>query len=495
MEDTDARCCGCGCASGDSTAHTARDSFVRSVIDRESTALTALSDAIWSFGELGLVEHKSAAALAAYLSQHGFSVDMGVAGMETAFVATWGTGTPVIGFLGEYDALPGVSNKPVAYIEPVKPGATGHGCGHNLLGVAAAAGAVALKEYALANGIPGTVKYFGCPAEESSFGKTWMVKAGLFDGVDIALTWHPGNINGTDNSSSLADLVYKFNFHGKTAHAAGDPWNGRSALDAVELMNDGIERMREHIHPDCRIHYVISNGGKAPNVVPDFAQNFFDIRAANMEELDVLHEWVQQIAQGAALMTQTKCEPLFLGGAANLILNTVITGVFQDIMERLGAPTYTSEEMRFAEEMQRSFTPASIARAIEQIQKRVPVLNQTLICDFIAPADPEEKPGKGSTDVADVSWVVPTGQFRAACFPIGAPGHSWAVTSSCGMSIGHKGMLFASKVLGLAGIRFLTEEPLRIAATEEFKKRLGGKKYRSPIPEGIDTPPLPFEEN
>lgn len=473
---------------------TSIDGFVAGLVENQSQRLIEVSDKVWGFAELGLVEHKSASVLADYLTENGFSVQMGVANMETAFVATWGEGDPVIGFLGEFDALPMVSNKAVPRQEPEKQGGNGHGCGHNLLGAAAAAGAVALKEYAIEHGVKGTVKYFGCPAEESSFGKTWMVKAGLFEGVDIVLTWHPGGENGVDNTSSLADLVYKFSFFGKTAHAAGDPHNGRSALDGVELMNAGIERMREHMHPDCRVHFVITHGGKAPNVVPDFAQNFFDIRARDMDELDRLNEWVQTIAHAGAAMTQTRCEPIFLGGAANLIGNNVITGLFHDIMERIGAPQPSAQDLKDAEELQSCLATETLERAIEDLEKRVGKMEQTLICDFVSPMDLEEKPGKGSTDVGDVSWVVPTGQFRTACWPIGTPGHSWAVTASCAMNVGHQGMLFASKILGIAGIEFLTNERLRDEATREYHKRLEGKTYRSPIPEGIDTPPIPFDE-
>ncbi|HHW27397.1 MAG TPA: amidohydrolase [Firmicutes bacterium] len=468
--------------------------FVETWVERNREELIRVSDSVWEAAELGLVERKSAAVSQEYLRSQGFSVETGVGNMETAFVATWGKGKPVIGFLGEFDALPGLSNAPVPYPSPLGKNKPGHGCGHNLLGAAAMGGAIALKAFAEANGLEGTVKYYGTPAEESSFGKTWMVKAGAFDDADIVLTWHPGSTNGTDKTSSLADLVYKFDFYGKTAHAAGDPWNGRSALDAVELMNDGIERMREHIRPDSRIHYVITRGGGAPNVVPDYAQNFFDIRAKDMEELDRMWQWVEQIAKGAAMMTQTRVEPRFLGGAANLILNDVIIDTFQEILEELGPVQWTAEELEFAGKMQAQFDRHLIEQSIEQLRKQIPDLRETRLCSVIMPGDPEEKPGRGSTDVADVSWVVPTGQFRTACYTLGIPGHSWGVTACGGMSIGHKGMLLAAKTLGIAGARFLTDPGLRQAAWDEFKKRLNGKTYRSPIPEGIDTPPLPFEE-
>ncbi len=468
--------------------------FIGSWVEDNQEGLIHVSDKVWEFAELGLLEKKSVAVSQEYLESQGFSIESGVGNMETAFVATWGSGKPVIGFLGEYDALPGVSNAPVPYPSPLGRDKPGHGCGHNLLGAAAIGGAVALKAFAETNNLRCTVKYYGTPAEESSFGKTWMVKAGVFKDADIVLTWHPGNSNGTDKSSSLADLVYKFDFYGKTAHAAGDPHNGRSALDGVELMNAGIERMREHMRPENRVHYVITHGGGAPNVVPDYAQNFFDIRAANMDELDRMWEWVEQIAKGAAMMTQTRVEPRFQGGAANLLLNDVIIGTFQEILEDLGPARWSDEELRFAEEMQSHFDKHLVEQSIDQLKKQVPDMKETRLCSVVVPADQEERPGRGSTDVADVSWVVPTGQFRTACYTLGVPGHSWAVTSCGGMSIGHKGMLLAAKTLGIAGAKFLATPKLREAAWDEFKRRLNGRTYRSPIPEGIEAPPLPFEE-
>ncbi len=468
--------------------------FVNNWVEENQKGLIHISDKVWEFAELGLAERRSAAISQEYLARCGFSIETGVGNMETSFVASWGSGKPVIGFLGEYDALPGVSNEPVPYSSPLGKDRPGHGCGHNLLGAGAIGGALALKAFAEANGLQCTVKYYGTPAEESSFGKTWMVKAGAFSDADIVLTWHPGSTNGTDRTSSLADLVYKFDFYGKTAHAAGDPYNGRSALDGVELMNAGIERMREHMRPECRIHYVITHGGGAPNVVPDYAQNFFDIRAADMDELGRMWEWVEQIAKGAAMMTQTRVEPRFLGGAANLLLNDVIIDTFQEILEDLGPVQWSPEELEFAGKMQAQFDKHQVLHSIEQLKKQVPDLRDTRLCSVIVPADRDEKPGRGSTDVADVSWVVPTGQFRTACYTLGIPGHSWGVTSCGGMSIGHKGMLLAAKTLGIAGAMFLTSPDLREAAWDEFKKRLNGRTYRSPIPAGIDIPPLPFGE-
>ncbi len=522
-------------------------------IIKHQDELTAISDKIWSYAELGLVEHKSAAIQAEYLKAHGFDIQMGVGGMDTAFVAEWSSeGTkrnsegakqsgyckksqdnpvrhicsrngkerpelselshlpaekresdtvvippvkPVIGFLGEYDALPGVSNEPLPTKHPAKQGAHGHGCGHNLLGVASMAAAIALKEFAKARGASGTIRYYGCPAEESSFGKTWMVRDGFFDDVDIALTWHPGSINRTSNSTSLADLVYKFDFYGKTAHAAGDPWNGRSALDGVELMHAGIERMREHMRPESRVHYVITHGGGAPNVVPEYAQTFFDIRAGGLDELEKMYDWVHDIAQGAALMTQTKFEPRFLGAAANVIPNRVITGVFHQIMTELGAPEWTDEELDFASKMQDELGPDTLQSSLHRLGEEASLLRQTQVCDVVFPEEEGITQGKGSTDVGDVSWVVPTGQFNTACYVLGAPGHSWAVTACSGMSIGHKGMIFAAKVLGIAGTRFMTDENLRERARTEWKKRLDGKVYKTPVPSEIKRPPLPFGKN
>jgi len=462
-------------------------------VEANKSDLVSMSDKIWAHAELGLVEHESAKLQMEYLQSQGFEIKAGVGGMETAFVASWGKGKPVIGFLGEYDAVPMVSNKPVPYKEPLVEGGAGHGCGHNLLGVGAVGGAVALKELMKGKQIPGTIRYHGCPAEESSFGKTWMVRDGVFDDVDIVLDWHPGNSNSVSNSSSLADFVLKFNFYGKTAHASGDPWNGRSALDGVELMNAGIERMREHMRLDSRVHYVISYGGGAPNVVPDYAQNFFDVRAADIDELKRMRNWVLDIAKGAALMTQTRFEEVFLGYAANVIPNRVIAKELHSVMEELGAPEWSEEELKFAEEMQAQLEPEFIRRAVEQLEESGATLGQTKICDSIIPYSDKIEVGKGSTDVGDVSWVVPTARFRTACYTLGIPGHSWAVASCSGSSIGHKGMLYAAKILGVAGYRFLTDAGLRDKVRAEWEYQLKGRKYESLIPSEIKVPPLPFD--
>lgn len=462
-------------------------------IQNHKSELVSVSDKIWGYAELGLDEHKSAKLQMDYLKSQGFEVESGIGGMETAFVAWWGKGKPVIAFLGEYDALPMVSNKPVPYKDPVIEGGTGHGCGHNLLGVASMGGAAALKHVMEKENIPGTVRYYGCPAEESSFGKTWMVRDGVFDDVDIALTWHPGATNSVRNESSLADFVLKFDFFGKTAHASGDPWNGRSALDGVELMNSGVERMREHMRPESRVHYVISYGGGAPNVVPDYAQNFFDVRASDIAELKKMRQWVQDIAKGAALMTQTRFQEVFLGCAANVIPNRVIAEAFHSIMGEIGVPEWEEDEIRFAESVQKQFDPDLIEKAIESLEESGATLGQKSLCDTLVPYRDEIGKGGGSTDVGDVSWVVPTAQFSTACYPLGIPGHSWAITSCAGMSIGHKGMLFAAKILGLAGHRFLTDTSLREKAKEEWGIQLKGRKYECLIPSEVKAPPKPFE--
>jgi aminobenzoyl-glutamate utilization protein B len=460
-------------------------------IDSSRDALIALSDSVWRHAELGLIERRSARALADYLAANGFEINMGVANMETAFVATWGSGGPVIGLLGEYDALPGIGNEPVPHRQPTPANTSGHGCGHNLLGVAAAGAAVALKEAMAATSTAGTVRYFGCPAEETSFGKMWMVCAGVFDGVDIALTWHPGWLNSIAFTSSLADWVYKFNFYGKTAHAAANPFEGRSALDAVELMNDGVERMREHMRPECRIHYVISHGGLAPNVVPDFAQSFYDVRAATVPDLVPLYEWVEQIGKGAAMMTQTRFEPEFIGAAANTIPNRVIMDTLQAAMEELGSPVYSEAELAWAGKLQEQY-PGCVERGLRDMEQRAAFVKETRIADAVLPPDYTERPGKGSTDVGDVSWVVPTGQFSAACFAFGIPGHTWAVSACSGAPIGHTGMLWAAKVLAMAGARFMADAGLRDAAKAEHRRRLGGQAYICPIPRGVTRPPLPY---
>jgi len=456
-------------------------------IEQNQKALTDLSDRIWAYAEVGLQEHRSAQDQEEYLRQAGFEITSGVAGMPSAFVASWGEGAPVIGFLGEYDALPGISQKPQPTKEEYKAGAPGHGCGHNLLGVAALAAAVALKEELAAAGIPGTVRYYGCPAEETLVGKVFMVKDGLFRDVDAALTWHPGTTNAVWNNSSNAMNSVKFTFHGRTAHAAGDPHNGRSALDAVELMNIGANYLREHIVEKARLHYVITDGGGEPNVVPAHAQVWYYMRAPERHQVDEIYARLMDIAKGAALMTGTTFDFTFLAGCYNYLPSLAINRLAQKHMEALGAPQWTAEELEFARVMNESFAPGQ-KEATLKAGKAPKELFTQMINDTVVPWRQDEPPMAGSTDVGDVSWVTPTGQFATACGVLGQPGHSWQVTACSGMSIGHKGMLFAAQVMALSALDLVTDPAELKAARDEWAAAVSEAPYVTPIPEGVEPP-------
>ena len=456
-------------------------------IEANEADLTRLSDLLWDYAEVGLQEIKSGTALAEYLKTQGFKIEMGVAGMPSAFVATWGQGRPVIGFLGELDALPGLSQKAIPTKEPVRSGAPGHGCGHNLLALGGLGAACAVKAEMEATGIPGTVKYYGCPAEETLVGKVFMVKDGLFDGVDVVLDWHPGAINMVRNSSSNAMNSLKFTFHGRTAHAAGDPQNGRSALDAVELMNVGANYLREHIIEKARLHYVITDGGGEPNVVPAHAEVWYYVRAPERAQVDHIHNWLRDIAKGACLMTGTTHEERFLAGCYNVLPNTPINKMLYEVMDEVGPSQWSEEELEFGRKIAESFTPGQKEAALKALKAPKETMDQVLH-ESILPWTDEETVGAGSTDVGDVSWVVPTGRFSAATGVLGQPGHSWQYAACSGMSIGHKGMLMAAKVLAEGGLRLVKDADLRAAAQADFAERIGDSPYETPIPAGIEPP-------
>jgi aminobenzoyl-glutamate utilization protein B len=468
--------------------HEALDSLIASIgfkwIDDHRTELTDLSDRIWRYAELGLYETRSAKDQEEYLKKYGFHIDSGVAGMPTAFVASWGNGKPCIGFLGEYDALPGVSQKVSTVREEVVPGGSGHGCGHNLLGVAALAAAIALKEEMQKKGIEGTVKYFGCPAEENFSGKAFMARDGLFSELDLSLTWHPSSMNIVRTGSSLAVNSMNVTFHGITSHAGASPHLGRSALDAVELMNVGVNYLREHVIEKARIHYVTTNGGLQPNVVPGEASVWYYVRAPKRVQVEEIYERVLKCAKGAAIMTETTYDVEMLEGIYEILPNTVLEKVLEDAMKVAGPPVFSDEDLNFAEEIVKTFPEGQVERqlndsAFSEILKGK-VLNDTVIG---RPAEPQE--GRGSTDVGDVSWCTPTAQFTTACIALGTPGHSWQYTAQCGMGIGHAGMIAAARILTQAGLRLLLDPVTRQKARDEFNRRTGGRSYKSAIPEGV----------
>ncbi len=460
------------------------------ISDNEKKIIEA-SVKIWELAELGLVEEKSAEYLANVLEEQGFTVEMGVADMPTAFVATYGKGDPTIGFMGEYDALPGLSQKPVPYQDPVEEGAPGHGCGHNIHGVTGVMGAIATKTVMEKHGLKGTLKFFGTPAEETYSGKVFMVRAGCFDGVDAVFSHHPGHFNAAGLGSTLAVNSAKFHFHGITAHAAATPYVGRSALDAVELMNIGVNFMREHIVQEARIHYVIEAGGMQPNIVPDYARSWYFVRAPEREQVNKLYEWVLKIAEGAALMTQTELKVEFIEGLSNELPSKGLSDLVIANMREIGAPEYTDDEMKFAKEMAKTVTKEA---KIEQLRSSKRPGWEQLVEDDIHidreihdPWD-EDIVWPGSTDTADVSWITPTMEFSTATATLEAAGHDWQWTACMGMSIGHKSLIFATKTMAGSAIELVTKPDLLKKIKDEHEKRMTGKKYICPIPKDIKPP-------
>jgi aminobenzoyl-glutamate utilization protein B len=458
-------------------------------VSKSEKRLIEISDKIWEYAELGLQEHKSAALLADELEKNGFKVKRGVAGMPSAFVASYGSGKPVIGVLGEYDALPGLSQKPIPKREPLVPGAPGHGCGHNIYGASGMAGAIAAKVGIDAAGTGGTIKFFGCPAEENFGGKVYMVRDGFFDGVDVAISHHPGAMNAASLKSCLAMNSAKFTFHGRSAHAAGSPEAARSALDAVELMNVGVNYLREHVIQEARIHYVIEHGGDQPNVVPAYARSWYYVRAPEREQVESIYKRVLDIARGAALMTETTYDVSFVEGLYNVIPNRTLAELVVQNMREIGTSTYTEAEHKFAREMAKTITPE---QKREQLRKsNRPGWRELMDVDLDRSVpDPwgEGEVSHGSTDVAEVSWKIPTMEFSTATCMLGVAGHSWQFTAFSGMSIGHKSLVFASKIISASVIDLLTKPAVVKKAHKEFMTRLAGRVYKPPIPSDLNPP-------
>jgi len=458
-------------------------------IDGNESRLTEMSDAIWEYAELGYVEFKSAKLLADELESHGFKVERGVAGIPTAFVGIWGKGKPVIGVMGEYDALPGLSQKVSPIKEPIEVGEPGHGCGHNIHGTSGLGGAIALRYAMEETGLKGTVKFFGCPAEEMLSGKVWMVREGVFDGVDAVISHHPSSMNNAGLSSSNANNAVKFHYRGKTSHAAGSPEQGRSALDAVELMNIGVNFLREHVIQDARIHYVIEEGGGQPNVVPGYARSWYLIRAPERDQLEPIYERILKIAEGAALMTETELEVEFIKGIYNKVPSLTLSKVVTANMREIGAPTYTAEEMAFAGKVSESISEASKRTTLWKTKRPGWEDLMTVLMDGSVPdAWNDGEVSHGSTDVSDVSWMTPTMEFSTATYILGTPGHSWQNVAFSGMSIGHKSLFYASKIIASTAIDLLTKPELIKEAWEELDKRKAGRVYRSPIPADLGPP-------
>ena len=451
--------------------------------------LIEISDAIWGFAELGFVEFKSSELLASELEAQGFAVERGVAGIPTAFVATWGEGKPVIGVMGEYDALPGISQKAVSHKDPIVNGAPGHGCGHNIHGTSGMGGAVAAKVAMEEAGIPGTIRFYGCPAEEMLSGKVWMVREGVFDGVDAVLSHHPSHFNYASLASSNANNAAKFHFYGKESHAAGSPEQGRSALDAVELMNVGVNYLREHVIQDARIHYVTEEGGGQPNVVPGYARSWYLIRAPERDQLERIYDRIVKIAKGAEMMTETRLEVEFVKGIYNKIPNRALSELVTANMREIGAPEYTAEELEFAQEIASSFSDDAKINSLRKSKR--PDWRDLVDVDLDRTTPDAWNEGEishGSTDVSDVSWHAPTMEFNTTAFALGTPGHSWQNVAFSGMSIGHKSLIFSAKVIAASALDLLTQPGVLKAAQSELKERLGGRKYVTPVPPDAKPP-------
>jgi len=464
-------------------------SYAVSWIEDNKERIIKISDEIWRFAELGLIEHKSSSLLIEELKKHGFKVERGVAGMPTAFIASYGDSKPIIAVMGEYDALPGLSQKKSPYKEPLKPGAPGHGCGHNIHGASGIAAAIAVRYAMEKYGLKGTIRFYGCPAEENFSGKVFMVREGCFRDVDAAISHHPSSMNEVTLKSCLALNSAKFHFYGKAAHAGGSPDQGRSALDAVELMDIGVNFLREHIIQDARIHYIIEKGGNQPNIVPDYARSWYYVRAPEREQVEYIYKWVLDIAEGAAKMTRTELRHEFLGGLYNRIPNKVISETIVKNMREIGLPKYTDEDIKFAEEIAKSIPKEMKIEALRRTKRPGwERLTDKLIDDEIPDPWGEGDVSHGSTDVADVSWQAPTVEFGTATWVLGTPGHSWQATAQSGVGLGHKSLIFAAKVMALTVIDLMTNADLLSKAKEEHKRRLRGRKYKSPIPPEMKPP-------
>lgn len=454
--------------------------------------LIALNAKIWDYAELKFEETRSAQAMVEVLERHGFSVQKGMAHMPTAYIAEYGSGKPVIGILAEYDALSGLSQVAGLTEEKPREGCTnGHGCGHCLLGTAAVGAGLLLKEYVAAHPGSGTVRVYGCPAEEGGSGKTYLAREKVFDDVDAALTWHPGTQNEIMVGSNQANIQAAFSFKGRAAHAAAAPQNGRSALDAVELMDIGVNYMREHMADYDRVHYaVLDTGGVSPNVVQPHAQVLYLIRSKTNAETKVLYERVKKIAQGAALMTETELSVRFDKACSNLIPNKVLGQVVYDAMKTVGMPKRTEAEKAYIRSFQKTVGEERVLTDPGMAPFPDPELRQELIAkdpygEFLLPYQPTNAVVMGSSDTGDVSYVTPLCQFSAACFAIGTTAHSWQWVAQDKDSVALKGCLFAAKVLAQAAETLYQQPELVRKAREELRKRLGGRPYNCPIPSDV----------
>lgn len=445
-------------------------------LDQKMAAYQDVAHQIWQWAEVGYQEEKSSHLLQQLLQDAGFTIEAGVAGIPTAFVATYGSGQPVIGVLAEYDALPGLSQAAVAHRQPVIAEAPGHACGHHLFGTASVAAAIEVKEWLAKSKHQGTIRVYGTPAEEGGAGKVYMVRAGLFNDVDAVLHWHPASVNAASPSSSLANKSAKFRFYGIASHAASAPEKGRSALDAVEAMNMMANMMREHVPDKSRIHYIITKGGTAPNIVPEFAEVFYYVRHPQMAEVRTIFDRLVKIAEGAALGTETRMEYEVIHGVYNLLPNDALAQVMYKNLQEVGGVTYDEQEKKFAEEIISTYdgqlTPEAAAT--------------------ILPYAVSDRP-RGSTDVGDISWMVPTAGMAAATWVPGTGAHSWQAVAAGGTSIGTKGMMVAAKTIALTAIELYNSPKVLAAARQELLEKRGADfKYEAML--GDREPPLDYRK-
>ncbi|WP_405252417.1 amidohydrolase [Dokdonia sp. Asnod3-C12] len=441
-------------------------------VEKHEKELIRISDEIWSIAETAFEETQSAEILASYAEKNGFKVDRGVAGMPTAFVATYGSGSPVISVLGEFDALPGLSQKTEPTKNPLNEGEPGHGCGHNMFGAASLGAAIAIKEQIEAGKIKGTVKFMGTPSEEKFFGKIWMVREGLWDDVDVNISWHPAAEMKADVQSSLALVDFKIEFFGQAAHASADPWNGRSASDALELYTTGVNYYREHVKPTVRMHYHIQDGGQVVNVVPDYSRLWMRVRDTERKGMMPVYERLQEMVEGAAILADVDYKVSLISGIYEVLVNRTGGAVMQNNLELLGPINYTPEEIAFGKKIQEVTGKPQVG-----MDSAIKPLEAT-----------RENPGGGSTDVGDVSWNVANINLGVTTAPKDTPWHSWAVVACGGMSIGHKGMTYASKAMSMTMLDLFEDPTLVKEVKAEYKERKGDAVYEAIVPAG--PPPV-----
>ena len=456
-------------------------------LDEHQLRFTRMSDEIWDNPELQFVEFKASKLQADFLAAEGFRITWDLGGISTAFAAEWGAGRPVIAFAGEYDALPGLSQKDQNTRDPIIQGEAGHGCGHNLLGTGCLAAAVAFKEWLQSTGREGTVRYYGCPAEEGGSGKVFMGRDGAFDDLDTTFNWHPWYINSAMKGSLLSVNRYYFRFHGRSAHAAADPHSGRSALDALELMNIGVNYLREHVTDDVRLHYAILSGGLAPNVVPDFAESYYYVRAIEPQNLEDVSQRVIRVAKGAAMMTDTDVEIVYKSGSTRVLSNETLADLQYELMCDLGGIEFTDAENGYAAEINNLFGDANVKTLKERYGVDADAAERPLIGDVL-PSRDKGYVSPGSSDMGDMSWYAPCSMLQTATWASRAAAHSWGVVATGRTSIGHKGMMYAAKVMALSAAELVLSPQVLERAQFEFQAALERTPYVCPIPENVGPP-------